>query len=46
VAQAEALGPLALHPWEGTGVGDVTNPIGANWVAIVFGLGSVLSFGY
>jgi solute:Na+ symporter, SSS family len=46
VTQAKALGPLALHPWEGTGVGDVTNPIGANWVAIVFGLGFVLSFGY
>jgi SSS family solute:Na+ symporter len=46
VSQAEALGPLALHPWEGTGVGSVTNPIGANWIAIVFGLGFVLSFGY
>jgi len=46
VSAAKALGPLALHPWQGTGVGSVTNPIGANWIAIVFGLGFVLSFGY
>jgi SSS family solute:Na+ symporter len=41
-----ALGPGGLHAWQGTGVGDVTNPIGANWVSIVLGLGFVLSFGY
>ena len=35
-----------LSAWQGTGVGDVTNPIGANWIAIVLGLGFVLSFGY
>ena len=35
-----------LHAWAGTGIGDVSNPIGANWLAIVFGLGFVLSFGY
>jgi hypothetical protein len=46
VTAAKALGPLALQPWEGTGPGNVTNPIGADWVAIVFGLGFVLSFGY
>jgi SSS family solute:Na+ symporter len=46
VSAAKALGPLALHPWQGTGVGGVTNPIGANWISIVFGLGFVLSFGY
>jgi SSS family solute:Na+ symporter len=46
VTGAKGLGALALHPWQGTGVGDVTNPIGANWIAIVFGLGFVLSFGY
>jgi SSS family solute:Na+ symporter len=46
ISGAKALGPLALHPWQGTGVGGVTNPIGANWIAIVFGLGFVLSFGY
>jgi solute:Na+ symporter, SSS family len=46
IAGAKALGPLALQLWEGTGAGNVTNPIGADWIAIVFGLGFVLSFGY
>src|SRR3982750_403980 len=40
------LGEKGLHSWEGTGIGNVTNPLGANWLAIVFGLGFVLSFGY
>ena len=31
---------------QGTNPGDVTNPIGASWVGLVFGLGFVLSFGY
>ncbi len=35
-----------LHAWSGTAVGNVTNPIGADWIAIVLGLGFVLSFGY
>ena len=35
-----------LHAWAGTSIGDVTNPIGADWLAIVLGLGFVLSFGY
>jgi SSS family solute:Na+ symporter len=35
-----------LHAWQGVGVGNVTNPLDANWIAIVFGLGFVLSFGY
>ena len=35
-----------LHAWEGTGIGNVTNPLEASWVPIVFGLGFVLSFGY
>jgi solute:Na+ symporter, SSS family len=35
-----------LHAWQGLGIGNVTNPIDANWIAIVFGLGFVLSFGY
>src|SRR3954454_23648740 len=34
-----------LHAWEGMGIGG-DNPIGADWVATVFGLGFVLSFGY
>src|SRR4051794_28878873 len=35
-----------LHAWQGTGIGSGTNPIGASWMGIVFGLGFVLSFGY
>jgi solute:Na+ symporter, SSS family len=41
-----ALKEGGLHAWQGLGVGNVTNPIDANWIAIVFGLGFVLSFGY
>jgi SSS family solute:Na+ symporter len=39
------LGDAGLHAWQGMGVGG-DNPIGANWIATVFGLGFVLSFGY
>src|SRR5436189_170168 len=35
-----------LYALEGTGTGNVTNPIGVSWIGIVFGLGFVLSFGY
>jgi solute:Na+ symporter, SSS family len=31
--------------WEGTGIGS-PNPLGANWLTIVLGLGFVMSFGY
>jgi SSS family solute:Na+ symporter len=31
--------------WGGTGIGS-SNPLGANWLTIVLGLGFVLSFGY
>jgi SSS family solute:Na+ symporter len=41
-----SLGEGALHTWEGTSVSNTTNPIGASWIPIVFGLGFVLSFGY
>jgi solute:Na+ symporter, SSS family len=41
-----ALKDEGLHAWQGLGLGSVTNPIDANWIAIVFGLGFVLSFGY
>jgi SSS family solute:Na+ symporter len=40
------LGEEGLHAWQGLGLGNVSNPIDANWIAIVFGLGFVLSFGY
>ncbi|WP_239153420.1 sodium:solute symporter family protein [Virgisporangium aliadipatigenens] len=39
-----SLGEAGLHAWSGTGGSD--NPLGANWIGIVFGLGFVLSFGY
>jgi SSS family solute:Na+ symporter len=42
-------GPLkegGLHAWQGLGIGNVSNPIDANWLGIVLGLGFVLSFGY
>jgi solute:Na+ symporter, SSS family len=44
--EGSALKEGGLHAWQGLGVGSVTNPIDANWIAIVFGLGFVLSFGY
>ncbi|MCX5381963.1 sodium:solute symporter family protein [Streptomyces sp. NBC_00083] len=34
-----------LSAWGGTGIGE-SNPLGANWLTIVLGLGFVLSFGY
>ncbi|MDA0182488.1 sodium:solute symporter family protein [Solirubrobacter phytolaccae] len=44
--RAGDLGEAGLHALEGTNPGDVTNPIGATWIGIVFGLGFVLAFGY
>src|SRR3982751_2508378 len=38
------LGDAALHTFANTGSSD--NPLGANWIGIVFGLGFVLSLGY
>ena len=44
---ASVLGNDGLHAWQGTGIGaDPQNPIGANFIGIVLGLGFVLSFGY
>jgi SSS family solute:Na+ symporter len=42
--RATKLGDAALHTWSVTG--STHNPLGANWIGIVFGLGFVLSFGY
>jgi solute:Na+ symporter, SSS family len=39
------LGDGATHSWQGLSVSNATNPIGANWIAIVFGLGFVQAFG-
>jgi solute:Na+ symporter, SSS family len=38
------VGDAALHTWSNTAGSD--NPLGANWIGIVFGLGFVLSFSY
>ncbi|MEK2472098.1 sodium:solute symporter family protein [Streptomyces noursei] len=38
-------GPNFLTAWGGTGIGQA-NPLGANWLTIILGLGFVLSFGY
>ncbi len=38
------LGEAGLHTFANTGGTD--NPLGANWIGIIFGLGFVLSFGY
>jgi SSS family solute:Na+ symporter len=40
------LAEAGLHALQGTDPGQVTNPIGATWIGLVFGLGFVLSFGY
>ena len=40
-----AHGDNFLTAWGGTGIGS-DNPLGANWLTIVLGLGFVLSFGY
>ena len=39
------LGDAALHTWSNT-AHSTDNPLGANWIGIIFGLGFVLSFGY
>src|SRR6185503_19518043 len=44
--KATPLKEGGLHAWQGLGIGNVSNPIDANWLGIVLGLGFVLSFGY
>jgi solute:Na+ symporter, SSS family len=39
------LKEAGLHAWKGLGIGG-DNPLGANFIATIFGLGFVLSFGY
>jgi SSS family solute:Na+ symporter len=39
-------GTHMMSAWQGTGMGSVTNPIGADWFGIIMGLGFVLGFGY
>jgi SSS family solute:Na+ symporter len=42
--RSSPLSDAGLHTWANTGSSN--NPLGANWIGIVFGLGFVLSFGY
>jgi SSS family solute:Na+ symporter len=46
VESFKPLGHAGLHAWQGLAPGHVTNPLAANWIGVVFGLGFVLSFGY
>jgi SSS family solute:Na+ symporter len=46
VRHFKPLGEPGLHAWRGLGIGHVTNPLGSDWVGMIFGLGFVLSFGY
>ncbi|MGY0017944.1 sodium:solute symporter family protein [Streptomyces sp. cg35] len=42
---SQSHGGSFMTAWEGTGIGS-SNPLGANWLTIVLGLGFVMSFGY
>jgi SSS family solute:Na+ symporter len=46
VKHFKPLGNAGLHAWHGLKIHHVTNPLGSDWVGIVFGLGFVLGFGY
>jgi solute:Na+ symporter, SSS family len=46
VKHFKPLGEAGLHAWRGLAIHHVTNPLMADWVGIVFGLGFVLGFGY
>ena len=40
------LGDPGLHAWHGLAIGHHTNPLGSDWIGLVFGLGFALGFGY
>jgi len=46
IKELPALGNAGLHAWKGLGIHHQTNPLKANWIGVVFGLGFVVSFGY
>jgi solute:Na+ symporter, SSS family len=46
IKELPALGSAGLHAWKGLGIHHPTNPLKANWIGVVFGLGFVVSFGY
>jgi SSS family solute:Na+ symporter len=41
-----ALGKAGTHAWQGLGVAHHSSPLDTSWIALIFGLGFVLSFGY
>jgi solute:Na+ symporter, SSS family len=46
VENFKPLGKPGLNAWEGLAIHHHTNPIGSDWIGVVFGLGFVLGFGY
>ena len=46
IRELPALGNAGLHAWKGLSTHNPTNPLKANWIGVVFGLGFVVSFGY
>ncbi|MCW2951917.1 MAG: sodium/solute symporter [Conexibacter sp.] len=44
--RASRLGEGGLHAWKGLAIHHHTNPLGSDWIGVVFGLGFVLGFGY
>ncbi|HJS95252.1 MAG TPA: sodium:solute symporter family protein [Solirubrobacteraceae bacterium] len=46
IKELPALGNAGLHAWKGLSTHHPTNPLKANWIGVVFGLGFVVSFGY
>ena len=46
ITHSPHAGARWFESWQGSGVGHVDSPMGANWLTIVMGLGFVLSFGY
>jgi solute:Na+ symporter, SSS family len=46
VENFKPLGKPGLHAWDGLAIHHHTNPLGSDWIGVVFGLGFVLGFGY
>lgn len=46
VEHFKPLGKPGLNAWEGLAIHHHTNPLGSDWIGVVFGLGFVLGFGY
>jgi SSS family solute:Na+ symporter len=46
IKELPGLGSAGLHAWKGLSIHHPTNPLKANWIGVIFGLGFVVSFGY